>query len=224
MLKKEHFESHNTIPDISHPQGSRYFWWLFKKRKEPQIQVRPGAMPPQEVKKTIESLGEGKIIEIIRIGYDGQIDDMPLIVQITGIYPEGFSGKIVNVEREMIEAGSETIVYARGGGGTVEFSYSDGDIKEIKVSEDEKLIAEERDISALQEILGALENGDNILISYFDPKHQGNVNAEGTILYKSPDNKKLKVLIEKINRVELEKKFEKDFDIERDLVIDLDIS
>ncbi len=92
------------------------------------------------------------------------------------------------------------------------------------VSEDEKLISQERDISALQEIMTALENGDRILISYFDPKHQGNVNAEGTILHKSPDNKKLKVLIEKINRIELEKKIERDFDIEHDLVIDLDIA
>lgn len=220
-----HIRSNKFVAGLEWPIHRARFWGLFKKKKKKaaEVSLRPGAMTPEQVKQKIESIGEGRVVEIIRIGYDGQIDDMPLIVEITGIYPSGFSGRIVNVEREMIEKGTSKLVYARRGGGTIEFRYDDGDIKEIKESEDEEFLTEERDIASLKEILSALEKGDRVLIAYYEAKHRGSVNAEGTILEKSADNTKFKILLEKINRIELEDKMEREFDIEKDLVIDIEL-
>ncbi len=159
----------------------------------------------------------------MRIGYDGTIDDLPIIVKITDIRQDGFSGKIVNVERQMIEEGTKSVVFAKKGGGIIEFLYDDGDIKEITKSVDASVVAESRDISAQKEILAALEIGDKIMMAYYDEKQSGSVNVEGTLLSKSPENTQFKIMIEKVNRIEIEKKVEREFDIEKDLVIDIDM-
>lgn len=203
--------------------SARYFWWFFKKRGKKALDIRPGAMTPEDVKKKIEEIGVGKQIQIIRVGYDGEIDDMPIIVEILLISQDGFTGKIVNVERDMIEGATEKLVYAKQGGGIVEFQYDDGDIKEINLSQDQELLENARDISSLKEILTALDVGDHILVAYYDTRHQGTVNAEGPLLEKGADGKQFTLKIEKINKIELEKKLEKSFDVEKDLVIDIEL-
>lgn len=225
MLTKENFNFFNMRPKTDEfPHFRRFFWWPFGKReKTPTTELRPGALSPEEVKRQIQEHGIGSVIEILRIGYDGTIDDIPMLIKIMRIVEDGFSGKIVNVERQMIEEGTEKIVFAKKGGGIVEFLYDDGDIKEIIKSTDESELAESRDTSAQKEILAALEIGDKIMMAYFDEQQNGTVNVEGTLLSKSPENDKFKIMIEQVNKIEIEKKVEKEFDIEKDLVIDIDM-
>ncbi len=223
-IKRYHFEypaQRNNL-GISHT-NRRGFWWLFKKKKGVKAETRPGAMSPEQVKAKINEIGIGKQIEILRIGYDGEIDDMPIIVEILDIYEDGFSGKIVNVERQMIESATEKLVYAKKGGGIIHFRFDDGDIKEITVSQDEQLLQQERNIEALKEILNALDIGDRVMIAYYDEKERGTLNAEGVLLEKSEDGHTFRLQLEKINRIELEKKITKTFSIDKDLVIDIEI-
>ncbi|GAB4379093.1 MAG: hypothetical protein Kow0042_28140 [Calditrichia bacterium] len=180
-------------------------------------------MSPEAVKQTIQEIGVGKQIEILRIGFDGEIDDMPIIVEILDISESGFTGKIVNVERQMIESTTDKLVYAKKGGGIIEFFYTDGDIKEITVSKDAELLEAERDVEALREILSALEKGDHVIVAYYDSKQRGTLNAEGTIADKNDDGNTFTLKIERINRIELGRKEEKVFNIEKDLVIDIEI-
>ncbi len=53
----------------------------------------------------------------------------------------------------MIESATRQLIYAKKGGGVIEFNYNDGDIKEIAVSQDQELLEKERDLSSLKEIL-----------------------------------------------------------------------
>lgn len=206
------------------PHFRYYSWWPFGKKKKVQRGVsRPGAIKPEELKKIVNEMGVGSVVEILRIGYDGNIDDLPVLIKITQISDENFSGKIVNVEKQMIEEGTEKIIFAKMGGGIIEFQYDDGDIKEINKSIDQSVVAESRDVSAQKDILAALEIGDKIMMAYYDEKQHGSVNVEGTLLSKSAENNKFKIMIEKINRIEIEKKHEREFDIEKDLVIDIDM-
>ncbi len=201
----------------------RHFWWLFKRKGKKATQIRPGAMTPEQVKKRIEEIGVGKQVEIIRVGFDGEIDDMPLIVEILLITNDGFTGKIVNLEREIIESATEKLVYAKKGGGIIDFHYDDGDIKEINISKDQELLEQERNVDSLREIVTALDVGDTVLVAYYDAKNQGTVNAEGKLLEKEEDGRRFKLQIEKINKIELEKKLEKTFDVEKDIVIDIEM-
>jgi hypothetical protein len=200
-----------------------HFFRFFSRKGGDIPTVRPGAMLPGEVKRAVEQIGEGNIVEILRIGYDGSVDDMPMLVEITRVFREGFSGKIVNVERQMIEESSRQMIYARRGGGIIDFLYSDGDIKEIKENRDADELSEWRDKSEIKDLLAALEIEDRILVAYYDKKHRGTVNVEGVLLSRSMGNKIFKIVIEKINGVELENKIEKQFDIDNDLVIDISL-
>ena len=206
------------------PNFRHYFWWPFgKEKKAKPATARPGALSPEAVKNQIKSYQVGAVIEILRVGFDGTTDDIPMIVEITEVTDTGFSGKIVNVERDLIEEQTEKLVFAKLGGGHIDFNYDDGDIKDISQSSDDQIISESRDINNLIEILSALEIGDKIIVSYYDKQQHGNVTADGTLLSKSEENKTFRMMLENINKIELEKKIEKVFNIEEDLVIDLGI-
>lgn len=196
------------------------FGRLFRKETQ-QINLRPGALSPVELKSAIGSVELGSVVELVRIGFDGQIDDVPFIIELTEVNGEGFAGKIVNVEREIIEGNSEKLVYARQGGGIVEFRYTDGDIKEVIENTDADMIRQSRDISYLLEVVSALDIDDRVLVSYFDKKHRGTVNVEGILQAKTDDHKNFRVVIDKINNIKLDNIVTKQFNIERDLVIDV---
>ena len=180
-------------------------------------------MEPQKIKKTIEGIGIGKQIEILRIGYDGSIDDIPINVEIIDISPNSFTGKIINLERRMIESATDKLVYAKTGGGVLEFNYNDGDIKEIALSHDQELIEQERNIDNLIEVLSALEAGDHVIVAYYDNQQKGTINTEGVITEKSDTDDIFTLTIEKINRIELQRKITKKFDLQKDLVIDIEL-
>jgi hypothetical protein len=222
-LRKNHFNAgkgnnQNSGPDTS----ARFFFWPFK-RKKGKFLIRGGALQPDEVKRRITQIGIGKQVEISRIGYDGTLDDIPIVVEIIDISNNGFTGRIVNLERLMIESATRNLIYAKRGGGVLEFFYNDGDIKDITLSRDKELLEKERNIAGLKEILAALDKGDQVIVAYFDSKHKGTINTEGVIIEKDELNENFTLKIEKINRIELEKKISKQFNIQKDLVIDIEM-
>lgn len=223
MSKKRYHWQWNTQSDRDDENiTQRYFWWPFKKKKE-RFEGRTGAMSPQEIKKRIEEIGIGQQIEILRIGYDGSIDDIPINVEIIDISSYSFTGKIINLERRMIESATDKLVYAKQGGGVIEFNYNDGDIKEIIISQDEELIEQERNIDNLKEVLSALDTGDHVIVAYYDNQQKGTINTEGVITEKSDTDDIFTLIIEKINKIELERKITKKFDLQNDLVIDIEL-
>lgn len=203
--------------------SARFMWWPFKRDKKKKVILRTGAMQPEELKRRVQEIGIGKQVEIMRIGYDGSIDDIPILVEIIDISDYAFSARIINLERQMIESAAQRIIYAKKGGGVIEFYFNDGDIKEINISKDEELIEKERDISSLKEILTALDKGDQVIVAYFDDKQKGTINTEGVITHKDENNESFTLTIEKINKIDLEKKIDRKFDINQDLVIDIEI-
>ena len=225
MPSKENFKLFgNKEGVVELPYFRKYFLWPFgKKKRMTETAQRPGAVSEQDLKRRVKEFGEGAIVEILRIGYDGTIDDIPMMIKITSITEDSFTGRIVNVERQMIEERTEKLIFAKKGGGLIEFFYDEGDIRDITRSMDETVVAESRDISSQKEILAALEIGDKIMMAYLDEKQHGSVNVEGTLLSKSEENTRFKIMIEKVNRIEVEKKVEKEFDVEKDLVIDIDM-
>jgi hypothetical protein len=219
-----HFSRHRT--DLFMRDQSilkRYFFWPFSKGKKKKIILRSGALQPEEVKKRVQEIGIGKQLEIIRIGFDGTIDDIPIIVELIDISDYSFTGRIINLERQMIESVTDKMIYAKKGGGVIEFYFNDGDIKEINISKDRELFEQERDISSLKEILSALDKGDHILVAYFDQKQKGTINTEGSLMEKDENNEVFILQIEKINKIDLEKKIQKRFNIKEDLVIDIEM-
>jgi hypothetical protein len=219
--KYHHNNSSPEVHDSCSSHSKRFFFWPFKRKEK--TTGRTGALHSSEVKKIINEIGIGKQIEILRVGYDGGIDDMPVLVEILDISSHGFTGRIINLERQMIESATKNLVYAKKGGGVLEFSFDDGDIKEISVSQDEELLQQERNIENLKEILTALDTGDHIIVAYYDEKRKGTINTEGLLTEKNDSNEAFSLQIEKINRIELEKKITKKFDINQDLVIDIEI-
>jgi len=217
-MKRTHFDQR---PSFSSGSNRRFFFWPFKKKEK--FIIRSGAMQPDEVKKKINQIGIGKQIEILRIGYDGAIDDMPVMVEIIDISSYAFTGRIVNLERQMIESATRNLIYAKKGGGVQEFYFNDGDIKEITVSQDQELLQKEKNIGSLKEILAALDPGDQVIVAYYDEKQKGTVNTEGLLTEKDENNEGFSLQIEKINRINLEKKINKKFDLNQDLVIDIEM-
>ncbi len=222
-IYRDYFIRKEANPLKESPDHSRrYFFWPFSRKKTKSV-VRSGALQPEIVRKSIQEIGVGKQIEIMRIGYDGELDDMPISVEIIDIANDHFTGKIINLERQMIESATRKLIYAKKGGGTLDFFFKDGDIKEISVSKDQELLEQERNIVGLKEILAALDTGDPVIVAYFDDKQKGTINTEGVITHKDESNETFTLQIEKINRIELEKKISKTFDIKQDLVIDIEM-
>lgn len=221
-----HYSSKQSGRAHNHLFGLKVKRYFFKKLRKNTVEapiLRPGALFPDVLKKEIQNIGVGKIVELIRIGYDGKIDDIPIIVQILGIYDETFTGKIINVEREIIEQTSGNQVYARRGGGIIEFRFDDGDVKDVILSKDIDEMNESRNIGGLQDIISTLDIDDRILVAYFDRVHKGMVNVEGRLGFKFAGSKKFQIIIDKINGIELDKTMEKQFDIEADIVFNVSI-
>ncbi|MCK5076716.1 MAG: hypothetical protein KAR38_10080 [Calditrichia bacterium] len=196
----------------------RNFLGWFKKKK---VILRSGAKAPDKVKKEINDIGIDKIIEITRIGYDGEIDDIPLIVKIVDVSNESFSAVVVNPERSLIEQSTSQTIYAKKGGGHVDFNFDDGDIYSIDVSKDEDILNEAKNVDQLKELVAAFEVGDPILLCYWETSSKGTINVKGDLVEKSDDSMSFSIKINSTNNIELEDKKTVSFNLEKDLVIDL---
>jgi hypothetical protein len=201
----------------------RYFWRFGRNKTAQTAILRPGAMPPAALKEAVEEIGVGKVVEIFRIGYDGELDDFSIIMEITHIDDEGFDGVIVNPERRLIEKNTAQKVWAKWGGGKIRFNYDDGDIKEIAPVNEAHELKNSRDVENIIAVLKALEANDRVLVAYFDEAEHGAVNVEGQLASPLNENSEFGVVITKVNGVELEQKVQKKFNVQKDLVIDVSI-
>ena len=198
----------------------RYFVNFFKSKKK--VQVRPGAMQPEEVEQLIKEIGKGKKVNIRRIEYDGTPEEIPFALRIVDIREDHFIGRIVNVERSIKQEMDDKLVYVKGGGGTLEFFYSDGDILSVEEDSDE-IIFEERPTDELLEILDALDLNESILLSYYDHKKAGVVNGVGKLTEKDLDVQTFTVELSQINEIELDVAKKISLNLNSDKVLDLEV-
>ena len=198
----------------------RHFLKFLKSKSK--VTVRPGAMTPEEVKKRVQEIGKNKKVNIRRVEFDGTPEEQPVSVQIIDIRDDYFTGKVVNVERSIKQDLDEKLIYVKGGGGTIDFYYTDGDIMSIEEDIDEVVIHEMNE-KELLEILDALDLDESILISYYDKEKGGVINGTGKLVEKDVENHTFKVELNLINDIELEEPKVIDFNLDHDKVLDLEV-
>ncbi len=199
----------------------KYFINFFK-FKSKKVQLRPGAINPDEVKKIVQSIGKNRKVNIRRVEYDGTPEQDPIAVRLVDIRDEFFTGEIINIERGIKQEMNNKLVYIKGGGGTIDFYYNDGDIKSIEEDIDEQII-EQRNTEELLEILDALDLQESILISYYDQHKSGVMNGVGTLVEKDISSKTFKVELKQINEIELDHPKTVSLDMNSDAVLDLEV-
>lgn len=198
----------------------RHFFNFFKTKKK--IVLRPGAMEPEDVKKLIREIGQGKKVNLRRVEYDGTPEEEPLTLRVVDIRDDHFVGKIVNVERSIKQDQDDKVVYVKGGGGVIEFYFDDGDIMSIEEDIDETIF-EERNTDELLEILDALDLNESVLLSYYDVKQGGVKNGMGLLVEKDLDAKTFSVELSQINGIELDQPKKVTLNLNTDKVLDLEV-
>jgi len=207
-----------TLDDA--PISSRYFLKFFKKKSSaPKYE---NAIPPDKVKQIITELGKGQKVNITRITYDGTPEDKPVSVKIVDIREDHFTGRVVNVERSIKQAENDSVVYVKGGGGSIEFYYVDGDIQSIEEDIDQEVI-ETRNVQEIKEILEALDIDEDIMISYYDDSEGGVINGTGKLIEKDMETMDFKVKLTVINDIELNSTREILLNINNDKIVDLEV-
>ena len=116
----------------------------------------------------------------------------------------------------------DKLVYVKGGGGTLDFYYTDGDVMKVEEDIDESII-EQKNKEELLEILDALDLDEAILISYYDREKGGVMNGSGKLTAKDLENQTFKVELNLINDIELDIPKEIHLDLEKDVVLDLEV-
>ena len=202
------------------PISSRYFLKLFKKKSTtPKFE---NAIPPEKVKKMIKEIGKGQKVNITRITYDGTPEDKPVSVKIVDIREDHFTGRVVNVERSIKQAENDSIVYVKGGGGSIDFFYNDGDIQSIEEDIDQEVI-ETRNVQEVKEILEALDIDEDIIVSYYDESEGGVINGKGKLIEKDMDTMDFKIMFTMINEIDLNKPREILLNLNNDKIVDLEV-
>jgi len=191
---------------------------LFKSKPK----VRPGAMLPSEVKNKLIKIGKGKKVKITRLAYDGTPEDPPIEVKVIDIGNDHFTGKIINVERSISEGQTEKLIFIKGGGGTLDFNFNDGDIMSLEEDIDEKIV-EQRNIDEIREILDALDLKEEITISYYDKNQGGVINGVGTLDEKNMETLDFKVSLTLINDIKLNKTKTVLLNLNNDKILDLEV-
>ena len=212
-----HFSEH--LPD-EHPRMKRHFFNLFKTKKK--VELREGIMSPEELKERVISIGRGKKVDITRMAYDGMAEDPPIAVKLIDIGGDHFTGKIINVDRSISESQDTGIIYLKGGGGTIDFKYTDGDIMQVEEDIDEEIV-QQRNIEGVREILGALDIDEDINISYYDKNEGGVINGTGKLIEKNMESGDFIITLHLINEIKLKKILEVPLNLERDEILDLEV-
>ena len=210
------------MPD-DQPLFRRYFLNLFKSKKK--ISTLPGSpqvIQATELKKRVIGIGRGKKVSITRLSYEGVPEEHPVAVKIIDIGNDHFTGKVVNVDREVSESQDTRLIFVKGGGGTIDFRFRDGDIIAIEEDIDEEII-EERSIEEVREILEALDIQEDITISYYDKDKGGVINGLGVLTDKNMDTLDFKVTLSMINEITLREPKEVSLNLEKDQILDLEV-
>ena len=218
MEKSEVF--HSILLSDEKSKTIRYFFKLFKSKGKSKF--REGALSPDEVKKIINQIGKNKKVNITRLAYDGQPEEKPASVKIIDIRDDHFTGKIINVERSIKQSEDEKLVYIKGGGGTIDFYYADGDISGIEEDIDEEII-EQRNIDEIKEILDALDLNEDIIISYYDENEGAVINGVGVLSEKNMDTLDFKLSLKIINEIELAQPRNVALNLNRNNILDIEV-
>jgi hypothetical protein len=215
-----HFSA--NLPD-DQPLFRRYFLKIFKSKKEKTSSGEHlDTFEPADLKKRVIELGKGKKVSITRLGYDGVPEEHPVAVKIIDIGNDHFTGKVVNVDREVSESQDTKLIFVKGGGGTIDFRFADGDILTIEEDIDEEII-EERSIEEVREILEALDLKEDITISYYDKDKGGVMNGLGILTDKNMETLDFKVTLSMINEIKLREPKEISLNLENDQILDLEV-
>jgi len=215
-----HFSA--NMPD-DQPLFRRYFLKFFKsKGVKLSDSEHLEAIPADELKKRVIELGKGKKVSITRLTYEGVPEDHPVAVKIIDIGNDHFTGKVVNVDREVSESQEKKLIFVKGGGGTIDFLFADGDILTIEEDIDEEII-EERSIEEVREILEALDVQEDITISYYDKDKGGVMNGLGILADKNMETLDFKVTLTMINEIKLNAPKEISLNLENDQILDLEV-
>ncbi|MCB0280361.1 MAG: hypothetical protein KDD94_12705 [Calditrichaeota bacterium] len=198
----------------------RYFLGFGKKDKNQPV-IREGAIEPEKLKELIEKIGISKKIIIKRIDYDGNELEKSTVI-ITSTHMDHFTGKVVNLDRDLQEESSGNKIFIKGGGGTVDFYYADGDISSIEEDIDNELI-HTKDKNEILEVVEALEVNDEILISFYRKGSGGVINGNGVLSEKDMAEKTFSVQLSTLNGIEQNPTKEFTFKIMEDPIIDLQI-
>jgi hypothetical protein len=216
MRSFTHFPAQNLF-EVEN-RSRRFFMKIFKSKTK----VRVGALMPDDVKQKIIKIGKGKKVKIIRMAYDGTPEDSPIEVKIIDIGNDHFTGKVVNVERSISESQSEKLIFIKGGGGTLDFRFTDGDIVSVEEDIDEKIV-EQRNVDEIREILDALDLREEINISYYDKNEGGVINGVGTLDEKNMETLDFKVTLILINDIKLKKTKTIALNLNNDKILDLEV-
>jgi len=217
-MKEMRFETVDIFYGTHH--NVRNFLGIFKARKK--AHVRPGAMQPQDVKELISKIGKNKKVNIRRVEFDGTPEVKPVSVVIVDIRNEYFTGSIINVERSIKQEMDIKTVYIKGGGGTIDFYFNEGDIMSIEEDIDEKIITQ-RNSDELLEILEALDLNESVMVSYYDRGKGGVINGVGKLTSKDLDAKSFEVELNLINDIELDHPKRVNLNLDVDAVVDLEV-
>ncbi len=209
----------NTL--LFEERSKRYFLNVFKRKKK-KVELRPGALHPDEVREIVKKIGKNKKVNIRRVEYDGTPEEKPIVVKIIDIHEDYFTGVVINVERSIKQELDEHIIYIKGGGGTIDFFYNDGDIMSIEEDVDEKII-QQRNLEELAEILDALEINEEILLSYYDESKGGVINARGKLISKDMATRNFSVELTVINEIELDKPKTINLNLDKNMVLDIEV-
>ena len=221
-MRRSNYRFAGSLPD-ENPLSRRYFLNFFKSKKRKLDESRrPNIIPPEELKKHVIELGKGKKVSILRLSYDGVPEDHPVAVKIIDIGNDHFTGKVVNVDREVSESQEKKLIFVKGGGGTIDFQFADGDILSIEEDIDVEIV-EERSIEEVREILEALDLNEDITISYYDKDKGGVINGLGVLLEKDMETLDFKVTLKILNEITLNEPRVVSLNVEKDQILDLEV-
>ncbi len=221
-MRRSNYRFTGSLPD-ENPHSRRYFLKLFKSKKRIAEDSRdPKSIHPTELKKRVIELGKGKKVSILRLSYDGVPEDHPVAVKIIDIGNDHFTGKVVNVDREVSESQEKKLIFVKGGGGTIDFQFADGDILSIEEDIDEEII-EERSIEEVREILEALDLNEDVTISFYDKDKGGVINGLGVLTAKDMETLDFTVTLKMINEIKLNEPRVLALNLEKDKILDLEV-
>jgi hypothetical protein len=218
-MKSVHYHFSNYLPE-DEPRMRRYFLNLFKSKK--QEVVREGVLSPEELKETLIKIGRGKKVSITRLAYDGTPEYPPIAIKIIDIGADHFTGKVVNVDRSISESQDTHLIYVKGGGGTIDFKFTDGDIVKVEEDIDEEIV-KQRNVEEVKEILEALDLNEDINISYYDKNEGGVINGTGKLVDKNMETMDFKITLTLINEIELKTPKDVSLNLERSEILDLEV-
>lgn len=219
-MRSPHYHFSGHLMD-EQPRMKRHFFKLFTTKRR-RVELREGVMTPEALKERVISIGRGKKVDITRMAYDGKPEEPPIVIKLIDIGGDHFTGKVINVDRSISESQDTQLIFLKGGGGTVDFRYDDGDI--IRVDEDiDEEIVQQRNVEEVREILGALDIDEDINISYYDKNEGGVINGTGKLTDKNMESGDFKITLHLINDIEIKRDQEVSLNLERDEILDLEV-